>query len=133
MNKSVKPSSCDDEDKSFNEEDRKQLYKINDTIELMVEEIKMLKSELEKSNRKVSCLEIENARLKQAANLTLYKLDALEQYGRRENLKIHGFRESNDNSDDGEKVVLKVAEYLEIQLQANDIQRAHRLGKKHRT
>ena len=45
-------------------------------------------------------------------------------------LLIHGFPESNDISDDGEKVVLKVAEYLEIQLQANDIQRAHRLGKK---
>ena len=83
ISKSTRASS-DDYDKSFNEDDRKQLYEINDIVKTLVEEIKMLKTQLESSSSKVKRLEIENAQLKQTANLTLYKLDSLEQYGRRE-------------------------------------------------
>ena len=85
---------------------------------------------MEKSNSKVKHLEIENAQLKQTANLTLYKLDLLEQYGRRENLRIHYVPENKENIDDGEEVILKVAKCLDVNLQSSDIQRAHRLGKK---
>ena len=60
---------------------------------------------------------IENARLKRATNLTLFKLDALEQYGRRENLRIYGVPETNNNNDDGEDVVLRIAKFLQIDLQ----------------
>ena len=74
--KSIRPTS-DDHEKSFNEDDRKQLYEINDVVKTMVKEIKMLKTQLERSNSKVKRLEIENAQLKQTANLTL---DSLEQY-----------------------------------------------------
>ena len=40
--------------------------------------MKTLKEDLKVSNSKVKNLEIENARLKKATNLTLFKLDALE-------------------------------------------------------
>ena len=57
-------------------------------------------------------------------------MDALEQYGRRENLRIYGVPETNNNNDDGEDVVLRNAKFLQIDLKGMDIQRAHRLGKK---
>ena len=72
----------------------------------------------------------ENVRLKQALNMTNYKLDELEQYGRRETSRIHGIQESPNNKDDGEDIVLNIAKILGIELNGNDIQRAHRLGKK---
>ena len=59
----------------------------------------------------------------------MYKLDELEQYGRRENLRIYNVPEEQDENDDGEKIVLKIAKELKIELHKSDIQRAHRLGK----
>ena len=59
-----------------------------------------------------------------------FAITALEQYGRRENLRIYGVPETNNNNDDGEDVVLRIAKFLQIDLQGMDIQRAHRLGKK---
>ena len=115
---------------NFNENDRKRLYEINNTAKLLVEEIKSLKNEIERINRKARPLEIENERLKKLVNLSLFKIDALEQYGRRENLKIHGIPESKNNQDDGEEFILKIAKSLNVDLQPCEIQRAHRLGKK---
>ena len=115
---------------NFNENDRKRLYEINNTVKLLVEEVKSLKNEIERTNRKAKRLEIENERLKKSVNLSLFKIDALEQYGRRENLRIHGIPESKNNQDDGEEIVLKIAKSLNVDLQSCEIQRAHRLGKK---
>ena len=128
--KNVKSCSEENVDSAFTKEDRKQLHEINDLIKTLVQEVKTLKEDLKVSNLKVKNLEIENARLKRATNLTLLKLDALQQYGRRENLRIYGVPETNNNNDDGEDVVLRIAKFLQIDLQGMDIQRAHRLGKK---
>ena len=132
--KNVKPCSEENVDSAFNEDDRKQLHEINDLIKTLVQEVKTLKEDLQVSNLKVKNLEIENARLKRATNLTLFKLDALEQYCRRENLRIYGVPETNNNNDDGEgeDVVLRIEKFLQIDLQGMDIQRAHRLGKKNK-
>jgi len=62
----------------------------------------------------------------------VYNVDELEQYGRRENLRIHGVSKSKGNGDDGEEVV-KLAGELGISLDNWNIQRAHRLGKKKRS
>ena len=126
---SGKASKCFEENRSFSEEDRQELHEINDTIKLIVHEIKNLKEELQISNYKVKHLEAENEKLKKSVNLTLFKLDALEQYGRRENLRIYGLPESNSTNDDGEEAVLKIAKVLNIDLNSNDIQRAHRMGR----
>ena len=46
-------------------------------------------------------------------------------------MRIHGIPESTDSvDDDGEKVILKMAKDLNIELKDSDIQRAHRLGRK---
>ena len=63
----------------------------------------------------------ENVRPKQALNMTNYKLDELEQYGRRENLRIQGTQESPNNEDDGEDIVLNIAKISGIELNGNDI------------
>ena len=68
---------------------------------------------------------------RQATNIYAYKLDDLEMYGRRENLRILGIAEAPASSrDDGEEQVMKLATELGINLQARDLQRPHRLGKK---
>ena len=123
-------ASSNNHEKSFNENDRKQLYEINDIVKTLVEEIKMLKTQLERSNSKVKHLEIENAQLKQTANLTLYKLDSLEQYRCHVNLRIHNVPKNKKTIDNGKEIILKVAKCLNVNLQSTDIQRAHRLGKK---
>ena len=91
---------------NFNENDRKRLYEINNTVKLLV--VKSLKNEIERTNHKAKRLEIENERLKKSVNLSLFKIESLEQYGRRENLRIHGIPESKNNQEDGEEIVLKI-------------------------
>ena len=106
------------------------MYEINDTVKLLIEEVKSLKNKIQRTNRKAKSLEIENERLKKSVNLSLFKIDASEQYGRRENLRIHGIPGSKNNQDDGEEIVLKIAKSLNVDVQPCEIQRAHRLGKK---
>ena len=61
----------------------------------------------------------------------MYYVDALEPYGRPENIRIHGVAEKiNSNKDDEEKLVASIAAKLGIDINECDIQRAHRLGKK---
>ena len=46
-------------------------------------------------------------------------------------MRIHGIPESSNSvDDDGEKVILKMAKDLNIELKYSDIQRTHRLGRK---
>jgi len=54
----------------------------------------------------------------------------LQQYCRRENIRIHGIPESKGKKDDGEEVVVELAEKLGVFIESYDIQRAHRLGRK---
>ena len=75
-------------------------------------------------------LKAENIKLKQALSLNVFNVDALEQYSRRENLRIYGSPESKEKQDDGENIVFELAKELNIELKNYDIQRAHRLGKK---
>jgi len=46
----------------------------------------------------------------------------------RENILISGVEKDVENKDDGEKILFKIADELDIDLQNNDIQRVHRLG-----
>jgi len=117
------------ENSSFTENDRLKLIEINTTVKTMLMEVNCLKNELQKSKEEIKTIKIENERLKQALNLNIINLDALEQYNRRENIRIHGVSEES-NVDDGEKVISNVAKALNIELEDRDIQRAHRLGKR---
>ena len=91
-----------------------------------------LKAKLNDSNEEMLNLKAENIKLKQALSLIVFNVDALEQYDRRENLRIHGSPESKEKQDDGENIVFELAKELNIDLKSCDIHRAHRLGKKKR-
>ena len=53
----------------------------------------------------------------------------MQQYSTRENIRIHGKPEPKDKKDDGEKVIVELAEKLGVTLESYDIQRSHRLGR----
>ena len=65
---------------------------------------------------------IENQRLKQQLNLSLYKL---EQYVCRENLRIYNVPESANKKGDGEDIIIEITKILNVDLKDLDIQRAH--------
>ena len=53
----------------------------------------------------------------------MFNVDALEQYGRRENLCIHASPESKEKQDDSENIVFELAKELNIDLMSCNIQR----------
>ena len=68
----------------------------------------------------------------QKTNMLVFQLDRHEQYIRRENIIIYGVDENKDDNGDGGKVLFKITNELEIDLEDNEIQRVHRLGQKRR-
>jgi len=68
----------------------------------------------------------------QKTSLLVFHLDRQEQYIRRENILIYGIEENKEDNDDGERVLFKLADELQIDLENNEIQRVHRLGQKRR-
>ena len=68
----------------------------------------------------------------QKTNLLVFQLDRQEQYIRRENILIYGVEENKEDNNDGVKVLFKIADELEIDLEDNEMQRVHRLGQKRR-
>ena len=115
---------------NFNKDDRQQLREINQTMKKLVDEIRELKAEIEVNKAELKEVKTENTKFKQAPNLNIFSTDALDQYGRRNNIRIHGVPEAPAEKDDGEEIVNEIAMELGIELQDWDIQRAHRLGSK---
>ena len=72
----------------------------------------------------------ENNQLKQALNFTNYRLDNLEQYRRRENLRLHNVPDSLTNGDNAEAEAIKIANAINISLNKAGNQRAHCLDKR---
>ena len=58
------------------------------------------------------------------------RIDHLEQYGRRENVRINGIPEPEDNDENTNAVVLKLAESIGVDLFEDHINRSHRIGRK---
>jgi len=115
---------------SFTEEDRCQLYEINNTVKDLFSQLHDLKSDLNETKEHLNEVKTKNARLKQLVNLNHYQLDSLEQYGRRKNIRFYNVPEWSDDKDDGEDKLFEFAKTLNIKLEEADLQRVHRLGKK---
>ena len=118
------------EQSNFTKADRQKLSKIYDTVENLTRQVSNLQRSLKRSNKKIKELKSENEQLKQAVNMNIQEIDNLEQYSRRENIRIHGVPEPQGKKDDGEEVVVELAEKLGVNIESYDIQRAHRLGRK---
>ena len=126
-----KPNGVETNGNDFQNEVKKQLKEILDSMKNISDQINEIKNELMAAKRDISKITEENNKLKQIINLNTFKVDSLEQYGRRENLRIYGIPESNENiDDDGEQIVHDIAKLLNVDLDNWDIQRAHRLGRK---
>ena len=116
--------------RSFNEDDRKTLNEILETEESFKNEIEKFRNESKMSKQEIQHLKIENGDLKRVINLNTLQVDDMQQYNRRETIRVYGVQEAKSSKDDGETVTLNVAKILGVNLRPADIQRAHRLGKK---
>ena len=96
---------------------KRKISKIHDIVTGLKDEIKALKKELLETKQELKEIKAENKKIKQSLNINIYKQDELEQYGRRENLRIYGVLETTSGRDDGENVIFKIAETLKINLE----------------
>jgi len=75
---------------------------------------------------KLNQLEEEKEQLRdemvQKTILLVFQLDRQEQYTRRENILTYGVEENKKDNDDGEKVLFKIADELQIDLEYNQLQ-----------
>lgn len=78
-------------------------------------------------HNKIDSLEAENVNLKQRVLKLETALDNVEQYSRRNCLKISGVPESTEGTTDD--IVCNIARAIDVDLNINDIDRSHRLGK----
>ena len=115
----------------FSLEDREKLTSILESMKSPKIQVQRLNKKLETNTKEIGKSKDENVKLKQALSLAVYNVDALEQYERRKNIRIHGVAEKiNSNKDDGEEVVANIAGELGIDINECDVQSGHRLGKK---
>ncbi|KAK3933313.1 RNA-directed DNA polymerase from mobile element jockey [Frankliniella fusca] len=94
------------------------LKPLNETLQTLTDEVVTLKSELKAKDDRISKLE----------NLVEIKVDELEQYGRRNNLRIFGVPEKQ--KEDTDSIVMEVSEKIGVHLNFSDIDRSHRVGRK---
>ena len=103
------------------------------------EENDKLKEEIEKLNTNLENQKTENEKLvdeiKKVNDMAEDKINDLEQYGRRNNLRINGIPERGDVDETAEMTTRKVAEtlngvILDLNLARCDFDIAHRLGSK---
>lgn len=114
---------------------------LNDKIELQDARITSLEEDSVNHENRISKLENEllilkdkNAVLNNSVDFLAKQNDAQEQYSRRSCLRINGIRRSaNESSSDCVEKILKVCKDMNINLEASDIDRAHRVGKERKT
>ena len=82
---------------NFNSDDREKLHEIYSCMKKIEGQVHELKAKLNDNNEEMFNLKAENIKLKQALSLNVFNVDALEQYGRRENLRIHAAQKAKKN------------------------------------
>ena len=103
-------------------------------IELMVKSIadlvipEIVKGVTTRLEKRVSALESENDSLRKRINQLENSLDSAEQYSRRNNLRISGLPETQNESTDD--LVLAMSSAIGADMSIDDIDRSHRVGAK---
>lgn len=90
---------------------------ISAALKKLTEEVTRLKSDIEAKDAKIKDLEYHFD----------CRLDELEQYGRRNNLRIFGVKETDREVTDD--IVVDVASKMDVKLNASCIDRSHRVGR----
>ena len=96
---------------------------LSESLKFDIDELKATSAATEK---KIASLETDNLRL-------VNKIDDLEQYTRRTNVRIFGIPESDNNEDTDDLAIKFLSSELGVQLSPNDISRSHRVGKRSTT
>lgn len=86
-----------------------------------------LETENEKLNKEVKGLKKENKSLKSTVAKLEKAVDAGEQYSRRNSLRMSGIEE--ENAEDTDAIVLDIARAIGSDIDINEIDRSHRVGK----
>ena len=114
---------------------RSEMADLKRTIQQQKDDITALKTSLEQTKKQYNEAERELAAARKKIQEQeeeigeLYDLqDKLEQYTRKNSLEIHGVPESTYN--ETEDVVLKLAEALDVSVEAKDIEICHKLNRK---
>lgn len=85
-------------------------------IQNLCGEVEKLKSELKVKDEAINSLQV----------AVKFKCDELEQYGRRNNIRIFGVPENKN--EDTDKLVIDVAKRINVDLKLSSIDRSHRVG-----
>ena len=133
-NKPVSPntslSSTSDIDVDQQGDLLRRLAILEKTVENQTAQIALLESTVALKSSTVDALKAHVDNLVARAALNEPRVEALEQYGRRSSLRIHGVKTAADESDeDVVKVVEKVAKQIGVDISRDDIFRCHRIGK----
>lgn len=97
---------------------------LENSITNLKTEVSELREEIFAKDKRIDELETQYSELES-------KLDGLQQYGRRNNLRIFGVKESESENTDA--LVQAVAKSMGIELQPSAIDRSHRLGRQGRS
>lgn len=117
------------ETKQFRIKGDKHLEELSSSISSINEKFKTYEQERKEKNKIIEDLQNSNAKLEKQVDDLERKMDRQEQYSRRNCILIHGISEtSNENTDD--LVIKTIKEHLDIEINENDIDRSHRLGKR---
>lgn len=108
----------------------RRLSLLEKTVENQAAKIALLESTVALKSSTIDALKTHIDSLEARVSTSEPRIEALEQYGRRTSLRIHGVKSVDDESDeDVVKVVEKVAQQIGVDISRDDIFRAHRVGK----
>ena len=96
-----------------------------DYCEGQIHELSLKVENMEKNDE---CKSQKIAQLSSELRMVKHELNDLEQYGRRNNLRINGLAE-NDSEDTNEEIKKFAKEHLHVELVDSDFDRSHRVGK----
>ena len=115
----------------FQEETIKNNIKVTESLKSMSEKFDKLEEKLKEKDEKIEGLERKNKLLNEKNQDLTDRLDDLEQYSRRNCLLLHGVREDEEENTD-EIILSTIATEIGININEEDIDRTHRLGKPNR-
>lgn len=114
----------------------KDLFKsLTETLKDQKEEIKLVKQTVQSQDIRISQLEDKVAVLEASVEALKNQSDSHEQYSRRACLRINGIEKARQESSEQcvQKVIEACKDQLDVDLKAEDIDRAHRIGRERKT
>ena len=106
------------------------MEEVNESIKFINEKFEEMEADRKEKERQISELKSEVKTLNKKVETVDRSLDNHAQYSRGNCLHIHGVKE-NEREDTDEVVIEIFEKEIQEKVSANDIDRSHRLGKKH--